>query len=362
MRLFTCLCAVFMICISHTVGASPLKSDEEIIYFPTTATWNEQKKAWQVPLHGWIFEAERDSLWRNGALALLKENLDLPPQSNHTQNLQQRGWPFLIDNERGKNITLHIAGTEITLPPSQANGHIYAQSLVTLPHATNDHSANWLSFETEMPEGDSRQFTGEVQLVSAKGISVISDIDDTIKVSNVLDKQALMENTFLRDFQDVPGMASLYQQWEKTGAVFHYVTGSPWQLYPSLSEFIVDHGFPRGGFTMRHFRLKDDSLLELLGSSFDYKVSSIEALLKRYPQRRFILVGDSGEKDPEVYGEIARRYPQQVMAIYIHNVDGGEFSSERFQKAFSRIEKSRWRLFSSTSELDKLVVQRSSLN
>ncbi len=345
------LASLIALCISPGLSARELKSDEEIIYLLTTAAWNEQDKRWQVSLHGWIFESEQDSLWRNGAMTLLEEKLELKPQGDEAENLQRRGWPFLVDNEGGKTISLRLAGSQFTLPPSQANGHIYAQFTVMTPEAADGNTTTWLTYHTVMPEGDTRQFTGQVQLVSTKGLSVISDIDDTIKLSNVLDKQALMENTFLREFQAIPGMAALYQKWEDQGAVFHYLTGSPWQLYPALHEFIIDHDFPRGSFTMRHFRLKDGSLLGFIGSSYDYKVSSIETLIQHYPQRDFILVGDSGEKDPEVYGEIARRYPQQIRAIYIHNVDSSDSTSERYKKAFASIAKSRWQLFDNTDEL-----------
>lgn len=347
------LCALLMLCASQAIGASALKSDEEIIYFPTNATWSEQDKGWRLAVHGWVFEAERDSLWRNGTLALLKQQLELPPHSNHSQHLQQRGWPFIVDNERNKRISVRIAEREYPLLPSQANGHFYDDLMVDENLTVTANNSPWLGFETVMPEGDARRFRGRVQLISEQGLSVISDIDDTIKLSNVLDKEELLQNTFLHDFQSIPGMAELYQGWSKQGAVFHYVTGSPWQLYPSLSEFIVNYDFPRGSFNMRNFRIKDASLFDFLGSSYDYKITTIDKLIQRYPQRHFILVGDSGEKDPEVYGEIARRHPKQIAAIYIHNVTGESATAQRYQSSFNEYPDKKWKLFNHSKEIEQ---------
>ena len=94
--------------------------------------------------------------------------------------------------------------------------------------------------------GDTRRFTGRVQLVEPQGRSVISDIDDTIKITGVGDPQAMLANTFLRPLRPVPGMATLYRQWADRGAVFHYVSASPWQLYAPLADFLAAEQFPAG--------------------------------------------------------------------------------------------------------------------
>jgi hypothetical protein len=356
MRVLSGLSLLLWLFTTPPLWASGLKSDEEIIYFPTSGAWSAGEGGWRVPLHGWVFEAERDSLWREGALEMLKRHLGLSAQSDGSHTLRERGWPFLVDNERSKQITLQIAEHHVDLIPSGANGHLYGETFLN-GEAGNSTAANcWLSFTTRMPEGDPRHFSGAVQLIEEEGISVISDIDDTIKISNVLDKEELLANTFLREFRPVPGMVERYRQWHQQGAAFHYVTGSPWQLYPSLEKFIEKEGFPRGSFAMRNFRLKDASLIDFLTSSHDYKVTTIDALLKRYPKRHFILVGDSGEQDPEVYGEIARRYPQQVAAIYIHNVSGELVGDVRLQSAFAGVAEGGWRLFGDGGELVGDVV------
>jgi phosphatidate phosphatase APP1 len=196
-------------------------------------------------------------------------------------------------------------------------------------------------------------FSGRIQLIGRKGISVVSDIDDTIKDSNVLDHRELIANTFGREFRSVPGMVNLYQVWaSKSDVVFHYVSGSPWQLYPSLSGFIQSEGFPPGTFHLRQFRLKDKSAVEFLENrTLNFKLGAIDRLMRIFPERRFILVGDSAEKDPEVYAQIAKRFPGQVEAILIRNVTEETRDSVRFEELFGDLQNIDLRIFRSTSEL-----------
>jgi phosphatidate phosphatase APP1 len=141
-------------------------------------------------------------------------------------------------------------------------------------------------------------------------------------------------------------MAGVYRDWERSvGARFHYVTASPWQLYVPLSDFTRSNGFPAGTWHMREFRLKDRSVLELFASPERYKPGAIEPLLRKFPKREFVLVGDSGEKDPEIYGALARKYPDQVRRIFIRDVTGESAASPRYEKAFGRLPRELWQVF-----------------
>jgi phosphatidate phosphatase APP1 len=167
----------------------------------------------------------------------------------------------------------------------------------------------------------------------------------------------MLANTFVRPFRPVPGMAELYRRLAAANATFHYVTGSPWQLYEPLRDFCRDAGFPRGSFHMKYFRLTDSSVLNIFGSQQEYKTRAIEEIVAALPGRRFVLVGDSGEQDPEVYGGIARNHPGQVAAIFIRNVTGETPKSDRFGKAFEGVPPDRWRLFDQPAELGPLVAR-----
>src|SRR5262249_24774087 len=139
--------------------------------------------------------------------------------------------------------------------------------------------------------GDERVFAGQISLVSSTGATVISDIDDTIKITNVRDRAATLRNTFLEPFPPVPGMVELYQNWARQGSVnFFYVSASPWQLFLPLRDFIRSNGFPAGAFYLKQVRWKDESLFNLFESPLKYKPQVIEPLMEKFRDRRFILV------------------------------------------------------------------------
>jgi phosphatidate phosphatase APP1 len=108
------------------------------------------------------------------------------------------------------------------------------------------------------------------------------------------------------------------------------VSASPWQLYIPLAEFLGKAGFPAGTFHMKDFRVKDRTFLALFADPQAYKLRVITPILERFPERKFILVGDSGEKDPEIYGILARRFPRQIVAVLIRNVTGSETNWHTF--------------------------------
>ena len=109
--------------------------------------------------------------------------------------------------------------------------------------------------------------------------------------------------------------------------------------------------FPSGSFDLRSFRIKDRTFFNLFASPMESKVPVIVSILSRYPGRQFILVGDSGEKDPEVYGEVARRHKDQLLRIYIRNVPDSDVSKERLEKAFSNVDPGLWKVFTEAGEL-----------
>ena len=83
---------------------------------------------------------------------------------------------------------------------------------------------------------------------------------------------------------------------------FHYVSASPWQLYFSLRDFLEDFaGYPPGTYNLKTWRPSlDRNFFALVGNPYKYKMGIIEPLMKTFPNRKFIFLGDSGEKDPEV--------------------------------------------------------------
>lgn len=133
-----------------------------------------------------------------------------------------------------------------------------------------------------------------------------SDIDDTIKISDVLDKPKLIQNTLFNDPTPVSGMPDLYKSLASSldSPQFMYVSGSPFQLYPFLHDFI-NSTYPQGPLLLRNLSFTDiSSILDFANPNgvLEYKLSQIDTIHGIYPGKTWLTIGDSGEKDPETYG------------------------------------------------------------
>ncbi len=346
------LALVIAVCTSNCPAASSpmseIKPDEQVVFFPTAARQSPDGKHWLVPIHGWIYEPQENQVVRKALLGALGRGLGrsgLPPIDEHRVGL------FLVDNERGKRISIQLGDQVHVLDASGPNGHFTHTIQLSLEAARGLAGDGPLRFHAVSRDDDSRRFAGVAHLVSATGISVISDIDDTIKITEATDTAKTLANTFFGPFRAVEGMEKVYRRWAEAGVVFHYVSSSPWQLYGPLSDFMRQTGFPDGSFHLKHFRIKDSSFWDLLADPGETKAAFIEPILAAYPKRQFVLVGDSGQKDPELYGQIARQHPDQVLRIYIRDVTGEPADSPRYEEAFRAIPRDKWLLFDDPQQL-----------
>ncbi len=326
-------------------AVSDLSADEQIVFFNTSAWLDESGGYWHVPIHGWVYEPEDSTVRRAVFEAALEEQFDLEVNESNEPVFARRLNLMIADSERGKNVVVDLVGETFVLPPSEPDGQFGLTLKIGVSEAESHAQDGFLRFTAVMGEPRERSIGGAVKLVSPTGISVISDIDDTVKISGVLDKTTLLDYTFLREFEAAPGMAEKYRAWSNEDISFHFVSSSPWQLYAPLDEFLTDSGFPWATYNLKTVRFRDETFLDLFKKGTDTKPAIIESILERYPQRRFVLVGDSGEQDPEVYAALLRRHPEQVHGVFIRNVSEEQPDNERFTALFDGLERSSWALF-----------------
>lgn len=327
--------------------ASPLKSDEEVLLLPQPARLSVANEP-LLTIESVVYERER----RPGLTTALAHYLDLDVDALSAPDrelLYARTQLFRIDFERGKQLQIRFDAVPGIHRLVRSNAHGRSRTSLRLPALTRPPTDRWLQFQVVTPRGDSRMFRGKAQLLAETGLSVISDIDDTIKHSAVRQRRELLLNTFVRPFQSVPGMASLYRDAAQAGAALHYVSGSPLQLYPALSDFIAEHGFPEGSMHLREVDLSAEVFGQSAGTR-GHKLAVIRQLIGDFPRRRWLLVGDSGELDPEIYGELAREFPQAIEGVWIRDVSGDARDSERYRLAFDRVP-ATWVLFKDPGEL-----------
>ncbi|MCX4242118.1 phosphatidate phosphatase App1 family protein [Paraliomyxa miuraensis] len=328
------------------VEPSTLSRDETVAFLPTFAVVRDGH--WKAPVDAWVYEPEEDGLGRKALIESMAELLELAPGSPDEQLVANNLRPFVVDNERGKWVALRRGAHAVRVGPTEPNGR--ASGSLEIPEGdpatVGEGAPPWVELEVVMPSGDPRRFSAWVQLLPDEGVSVISDIDDTIKITNVLDHQEMLANTFLRPWQAVPGMAAAYQRWAEQGVAFHYVSASPLPLLGALGELASREGFPRGSLALRPFRWTDGTALELLDPSESYKRAVIFAIMESFQHRGFVLVGDTGERDPEIYADVARRFPDRVRAIYLRDpVAGGTPSlAARLDVVFEGLPRPLWQV------------------
>jgi phosphatidate phosphatase APP1 len=169
--------------------------------------------------------------------------------------------------------------------------------------------------------------TGHVLVPPASAdFGVISDIDDTVLQTHATNLMEMARTTFFesgRTRLPFAGVAEFYQALQAgpggdDGNPIFYVSNSPWNLYEMLVEFMQTHGLPAGPLFLQDFGFDQDKFLML--SSEAHKLPVIRGLLDFYPDLPFVLIGDSGQQDPEIYTRIIEEYPGRILAVYIRDV------------------------------------------
>lgn len=162
--------------------------------------------------------------------------------------------------------------------------------------------------------------TEDVIITEAQGISLISDIDDTIKHSAIASgAKEIFRNTFIRELGDltVQGVKEWYAKLDSMGVKIHYVSNSPWQLYPLIKSYFTLAELPAGSI---HLKQYSGMLQGIFEPAAERKKGSVNRIMHDFPDRRFILVGDSGEADLEVYTDIVQEHPGRVLGVFIRDV------------------------------------------
>ena len=161
---------------------------------------------------------------------------------------------------------------------------------------------------------------------------ILSDIDDTILRTGVQRAGQMIRQTFTGSALTrvpFPGAAELYRDLEAGANPVFYVSSSPWNLHAFVLAFLRHRGFPMGPVLLR----------DLLGTAAgrEEKTGRIREILDLHPRLPFVLIGDSGERDPEIYADIVRTYPGRILAVYIREVrlDPGDGRVERVSQAWA---------------------------
>lgn len=206
---------------------------------------------------------------------------------------------------------------------------------VTLP-VPADLPSGWHEVRvTALPEGENEEpFVAVGRVLKPdpeSSVAVVSDIDDTIIRTGITDRMTALRRSLFRDAhsrQAVPGMSSLYRGLSRgvrdeqghapTKRPFFYLSTGSWAFYEMLIQFQQLRAFPRGPLFLTTWGPTEKYVTR---SGVEHKRTALRRLFDSYPDMSFLLVGDSGEADPKVYAEMARKQPERVVAIIIMVVD-----------------------------------------
>lgn len=200
-----------------------------VVPFDTAGHLDASGDFWHVPAEIWAYRPQ-DSVARKAVIArLFASRYSLAVTDANRALFDRRVNLLLADNVGGVRPSVRIGSETPDFPPTVATGHTSMTVKLPIYPATPSTGAR-IAFEVDSG------VTATAHLVPPDGVSVISDIDDTVKDSGVLDKRRLWDSTFYQPFKSVAGMADFIRSLAgKSGAV-HYVSSTPWHLYAPLRE------------------------------------------------------------------------------------------------------------------------------
>lgn len=230
--------------------------------------------------------------------------------------------------------TDEVPGVRIFSEHEGATGSAWSDAegyfALTIPHAGAMPSATrWESVTIEtldIVRGPTRTQVPILAPGHGDHWGVISDIDDTILETGTTNflknwRRILVETAEER--VAVAGAADFYGSLTDDHQVphrpFFYVSTSPWNLYPLLTAFKAQNRLPRGPMFLTDFGLNGRKKRSAL--TFAHKGQAIDRIVNSYPDRCFLLMGDSAQHDIDIYADAVARHPDSFAAVLIRDVE-----------------------------------------
>lgn len=238
------------------------------------------------------------------------------------RTVRQSVAPFLT-------VELPRAKVRVLGPDGPADGRCDRQGYLDVPVDVDGLTPGWHELTVSATWRGSRA-AGPVPVLvvdPAARLAIISDLDDTVIETGItrgLEFLRLTLFTSVTDRTPLPGAAELYRalvapRGGPDRPVF-YLSTSPWNLYELLARFLVLRGFPPGPMLLTDWGPSRTNLFRITAEQ--HKLTLIRALLAEHPGLRVVLVGDTGQLDPEIYATVATEAPDRVRAIYVRRTTG----------------------------------------
>ncbi|KAJ4288563.1 hypothetical protein N0V90_011800 [Kalmusia sp. IMI 367209] len=284
----------------------------------------------------------------------IADKVGLAKDEQAEATIEKRIQPLLDQILPARSVTVDLQGMNVRLGPSGRHG-ISTDEIAVPGHDYKDGQV----ITSRAVDADATPVN--TTFATAKGWALISDVDDTIKKTLTSSPVGILKTTFVDEPEPIKGMPELYKhlmQKLDTPPVW-YLSASPYNLYPFLRQFRETY-YPAGTLILR-----DASWMNLAGflanltqGTEAYKVDRMEKIHEEFPKRKFVCIGDSTQSDPEAYGEMYRKHPKWIGAIYIRKVlgvaevdDTEKNTPGRFERAFKDVPRGVWHVFEDPGEL-----------
>lgn len=245
-----------------------------------------------------------------------------PAQGSGVAPYDRRGWrSYLSVPAPHERVLVHVGGQTREVETDRAG---YVDLRVDLDVSLEP---GWHTGGLEVGDTAPRPF-GAVVVGPATVHGVVSDIDDTAMITHLPRLFLAAWNTFVvhpRARRPVPGMADLYRDLEaRTGdpaMPFVYLSTGAWNTAATLRRFLAVHGFPRGPLLLTDWGPTNTGWFR---SGPAHKNGQLDRLFAELPHVHWILVGDDGQHDPEIYERAVRLEPEHVEAVAIRHLTSVE--------------------------------------
>lgn len=295
-------------------GPTPPEVTDTLIWYPTLGKQNPDG-SWRIRLRGRAVEVPESA----DAAAVRALRARVPPAALaeggrlgtfRLREMAARGLPQ-------RQIVIRFGLRHFRVGDTDDTGAI--TGAVDVPSELIGDGRTW-RFQTLLRKDDARKISGVVHLLKEQGWSVLSCIDQTIRIS-----AGSPEERTRRAWQDpheaVPGMAKAFRGWERTPkARFHYFADRPWATFAETRDFLFASRFPAGSV---HLRPSAEPDLPLIRSRpAEARAQKFSDVIARFPQRGFVLVGSAVENDLETFAILAKKHPQQIRHIFLRTAKG----------------------------------------
>ncbi|KAI9158594.1 actin patch protein 1 [Paramyrothecium foliicola] len=366
----------------------------QVLNLPAYGNWTDA--GWNVRIHGNVYkipEIDQDKIDDLANVFLIDTDVEDLDESQKAQARNVTRSIFVVQQD-DRNVTINFV-RDVDVDPNESGGAIDARAQpvlaqradhelqeggaqnITMPYQTTregDFDAFVTLRNTTGPDGGHLRpgnQTSQIQtlnmyaqgtntgnatayLVPTEGITILSDIDDILRVTKIYDPKEGLLNTFARPFTPWMNMPEIYANWSSSiqDLHFHYLTTTPEQITRNYMDFIYNT-YPLGSFDTRPLNFSDTS------ATLSIRRSLLDKIFQTFPQRRFILVGDTTNSDVmKAYPELYHAHAEQVACILLRNTTSTD-SSDRFPydtSGFEGIPQQHYMFFNVPDDLRNLDI------